>query len=86
MMTQYALDTTHLTVDHITRVMKVVRGLFLSNSNIAINLSNIQKIDSAGVALLIELENMANKNNATIKFTNIPKIISQLCHLYGVKL
>ena len=58
---------------------------FLSNSNsIDIDLSDVSRTDSAGVALLIEWQRQAQKQNKSICFTNIPSQMLAIVRLSGV--
>ena len=70
---------------------KTVPGLvasnkdFLSNGNsIDIDLSDVSRADSAGVALLIEWQRQAQKQNKSIYFTNIPSQMLAIVRLSGV--
>ncbi len=58
---------------------------FLSNGNsIDIDLSDVSRADSAGVALLIEWQRQAQKQNKSICFINIPSQMLAIVHLSGV--
>lgn len=58
---------------------------FLSNSNsIDIDLSDVSRADSAGVALLIEWQRQAQKQNKSICFVNIPSQMLAIVRLSGV--
>ena len=58
---------------------------FLSNGNsIDIDLSDVSRADSAGVALLIEWQRQAQKQNKSICFTNIPSQMLAIVRLSGV--
>jgi phospholipid transport system transporter-binding protein len=51
---------------------------------INIDLNNVSRSDSAGVALLIEWIRQAQKNNKTIQFHNIPKQMRDIATVTGV--
>ena len=58
---------------------------FLSNGNsIDIDLSEVSRADSAGVALLIEWQRQAQKQNKSICFINIPSQMLAIVRLSGV--
>ncbi len=58
---------------------------FLSNgSSIDIDLSGVSRADSAGVALLIEWQRQAQKQNKSVCFSNIPSQMLAIARLSGV--
>jgi ABC-type transporter Mla MlaB component len=83
---KYSLNTTKLTLDNISEQINAVSELLLPRTELEINLSNIQRIDSAGVAFLLEIKKIASTKSCKVKLTSIPSIISHLCHLYDINL
>lgn len=62
-------DLTFSTVPALHKTLdKTLNGF----ENIEINLSQVGRSDSAGLALLIELASMAKQRNSGIEFLNIP--------------
>lgn len=58
--------------------------IFSGENNIDIDLENVSRSDSAGVALLIEWQREAKRNNQQISFRNIPSNMLAIAHLSGV--
>jgi phospholipid transport system transporter-binding protein len=70
---------------------KTVPALVASNKNflkngdsIDIDLADVSRADSAGVALLIEWQRQAQKQNKSICFINIPSQMLAIVRLSGV--
>lgn len=49
-----------------------------------IDLSQVQKIDSAGLAFVIELMKVAKKQRKNLQFTNIPARMHAVADVYGL--
>jgi len=71
--------------------METVPGLLKQNpwsevngDNISIDLQAVERADSAGVALLIEWQRAASKQQQTICFQNIPSQMRAIARLSGV--
>ena len=54
-------------------------------SQLEVDCHQVTQIDSAGIALLIELTNLA-KTKAQLKLTNLSPSILNMCALYQIKL
>jgi len=68
---------------------KDLRGFFNDSRNdsrddIVIDLQDVERADSAGVALLIEWRRMAQQQQQTIRFQNIPSQMLAIARLSGV--
>lgn len=85
-MTKYRLNAQKLMVDNITEQTNILYKLLQPHVILEIDLSNIQHIDSAGVAFLLELKSIARKKSCSIKFTHTPNNIEHLCQLYNINL
>jgi phospholipid transport system transporter-binding protein len=60
------------------------KNLFSSANSIDVDLSNVSRADSAGVALLIEWQRQAQKQKKSICFINIPSQMLSIVRLSGV--
>ena len=63
-----------------------LKRLVLANLNLTFDLSNVTNIDSAGIAFLVELKNIAKINKCNLVFTNPSTQINHLCQLYKISL
>lgn len=62
-------------------------SMLLNNvDNLHIDLNNITHIDSAGIALLIELKSIAKQQNKQLFYDNPTPDILRLCKLYQVNI
>lgn len=80
---QYQLPIL-LTHNNITLQLNMLVNLLKDNPIIELNLANIKAIDSAGVALLIELKEQAVSLNKQIIYHNHTTELINLCKLYNV--
>lgn len=55
-----------------------------SQQHITVDLAQVAKTDSTGVAVLVRLQRRAEVNDATIKFTNVPATLTKLLGFYGL--
>lgn len=69
-----------LTKHNVSKWIKQNKNLGSWNTE-TIDTSNISKIDSAGIALLIEL-----KQKYQLNYINISQVVSRLANLYQIKL
>ncbi len=60
------------------------REFFKKGSDLDIDLANVSRADSAGVALLIEWQRQAQKQNKSVCFFNIPSQMLAIARLSGV--
>lgn len=60
------------------------REFFKSNKSLDVDLADVGRADSAGVALLIEWQRQAQKQNKSICFFNIPAQMLAIARLSGV--
>jgi len=61
------------------------RGLQADGStSLAVDLSRVEAVDSAGVSLLLSWLREAQRSNITLCFSNIPENLMSLARLYGV--
>ena len=57
------------------KVLRASRDMFTSQSDVEIDLSAVQKTDSAGLALLLEWISLARQSGNDIRFIDIPEKI-----------
>ncbi len=55
------------------RIMRASDGQFGQHASLEIDLSRVERADSAGLALLLEWKAQARQRNATIRFQALPK-------------
>ena len=73
-------------VTNIAAQLPVLKRLIFTNKNVTFDLSNVNNIDSAGIAFLIELKNTATNKSCNLVFTNPSTQINNLCQLYKITL
>ncbi len=54
------------------------------NSKLIVDMSQLEKVDSAAVSLMLVWLREAQQNNISLSFTNVPDNLSSLSKLYGV--
>jgi phospholipid transport system transporter-binding protein len=54
------------------------------NSNLVIDFSQLEKVDSAAVSLMLVWLREAQRNSINLRFANVPDNLSSLSKLYGV--
>jgi len=57
---------------------------FKNSVGLDVDLADVNRADSAGVALLIEWQRLAQKKNKSISFSNIPSQMMAIARLCGV--
>jgi ABC-type transporter Mla MlaB component len=70
----------------VTMQLKTVVTLLKQNRGLDIDLANICRLDSAGIALLIDLRNLANRHNWQLNYLSPTTEVLKLCSLYGVSI
>ena len=55
-----------------------------ANSNLVIDFSQLEKVDSAAVSLMLVWLREAQRSNVNLRFANVPDNLSSLAKLYGV--
>ena len=71
-----------MTFGHVRSLSQQAESLFGGNSRIRqINLAQVQKVDSSGLALLLEWQAAANRNNTTLSVTHAPDDLLSLARL-----
>jgi len=62
-----------LSFETANKVLRASEAVFRRHSSLDIDLSGVDKADSAGLALLIEWKAQAAQRKATIRFTGLPE-------------
>lgn len=86
---KYQFTNTTITAmikGNILSELKKISGIISINNVIDIDLDNIVSIDSAGIALFIELKNIAACQSKRLNFLNPTPDILRLCQLYRVNI
>jgi ABC-type transporter Mla MlaB component len=65
---------------------KMVVDLLKQNRGLDIDLSTISRVDSSGIALLVELKNMAKRHNWQLNYLSPTSEILKLCSLYSLNI
>ena len=79
------LISGHLTLSTVSSLaVKFEKLILASPSGLKIDLSQVNKIDSAGLALLIRLLRLAKMNQKELQFTSLPQQLFALAKFAGV--
>ncbi|MCX8514968.1 MAG: hypothetical protein RL017_236 [Pseudomonadota bacterium] len=62
------------------------KKFILPNTTVAINLAQIKSIDSAGLALLINLKSLAKQRACNLSYYAASTEVSKFCQLYSIDL
>lgn len=81
-MMKYAL-TAPLTSKTVSNQFKQLAKLIATSSTLMLDLSEVANIDSAGLALLVELKNLAQGKQCKLSFHK-SEIVERLCQLYKI--
>lgn len=84
-MLEYKLGAK-LLIENSKEQLSKLSQLVSKEKQLQLNLSNITSIDSAGIALLIEIKQLARKNNCALTYTYPTALIENLCQLYKITL
>ena len=72
-----------LTMDSAAQVLAASRGIPLPPSGV-ISLGGVNRVDSAGVAVLLALKRRAAAEGKSLRFAEVPPNLDSLAELYGV--
>lgn len=76
--------TGELTFATVNGLLEQAPALFEEHSQLKIDLANVTRSDSAGLALLIDWMRLAKTNNKEIMFYNIPEQMLAIANASGV--
>ncbi len=68
----------------VPELVSASQGFFKKNNGFNVDLVGVSRADSAGVALLIEWQRQAQKQNKSVCFLNIPPQMLAIARLSGV--
>ncbi|MCL4792783.1 MAG: STAS domain-containing protein [Gammaproteobacteria bacterium] len=66
-------------------LLEASRGMFAGDSGISIDLGGVTKVDSAGLALLLEWLRWGQAASRTVRFTALPEKLLAIARLSGVE-
>lgn len=72
-----------ITIDNARALLADGLRLF-SKDGLAVDLSQLEEVDSSAVSLLLEWLREAQRNQHKLRFTNLPDNLKSLATLYGV--
>ena len=72
-----------LTMQTVPELSEAVEAHFLAGAN-QIDFSEVTEVDSSAVALTLEWQRLAARNNISLRFLNLPAAMLNLSKLYGV--
>ena len=73
-----------LSFKNVPELVLMSQEYFKSSDGLEVDLADVSRADSAGVALLIEWQRLAQKKKKSISFFNIPSQMMAIAHLSGV--
>ncbi len=73
-----------VTFDTATRLYESTTLNFVDEGELTIDLSEVERVDSAGLALLLEWLRGSRRNNCQLRFTNIPEQLNSLMEVTGL--
>lgn len=66
-------------------ILGQARGLFKNGAELVVDLAGVHRIDSAGLALLVEWLRQAQRKGISIRFKNIPARILAIAAICGLE-
>lgn len=73
-----------LDFDTVPGLMKQIESVLAQSKHARLDFSAIEKTNSAGLALLLEIVRFMRHRNATVQFINIPEQIAIVARAYGI--
>ena len=61
-----------MSFDTVDRILKISESSFAGHQSLEVNLSRVERADSAGLALLLEWKAQANQRSGEINFVDVP--------------
>ncbi len=71
--------------ESVPSVWRIIQAWHPSSNQIYLNLSQVQRVDSAGMVMLIHLLEHAKKQNCHIMISFVPEQLRTLCQLSNVE-
>ena len=75
-----------LTNANVNQILDQILAQLKTVESLNLDCSQVVNIDSAGIALLLELKSVAIKQNKQLDLQNISTSIRALCELYTIKI
>jgi phospholipid transport system transporter-binding protein len=81
--------TLHLTGDlvigAVTSLLNQANALFTQHGQVIIDFKDVPRVDSAGLALLLEWVEWSRSNGTSIQFENVPEALIRIAKLSNVE-
>lgn len=74
-----------LTLDQVVALQKRTQKLWSDQAGIDVDLSQVGRADSAGLALIIEWTKTARQRGAEIRFFNLPEQLAAMARVSGLE-
>lgn len=78
--------TTPLVISNIASQLKILTQTICTSKEVNIDLSKLPDIDSAGIAMLLELKHIAKIQKCNLIISNPTSFILRLCDLYKINI
>ncbi len=75
----------HVVFGSVSDLLKTAPDELFSDSQGVIDLANVERMDSAGLALLLEWLREARRQGGSLRFTNIPESIMSYARVCGLE-
>jgi phospholipid transport system transporter-binding protein len=77
--------TGDLVIGSVASLLKQANSLFSEHRQVTIDFKEVPRVDSAGLALLLEWVEWARDNDARIQFRNVPDALIRIARLSNVE-
>lgn len=74
-----------LTLEHVVPLQKHTRSLWSDQTSVTIDFSRVGRVDSAGLALLIEWTKKIQQTGGEIRFYNLPRQLAAMARVSGLE-
>lgn len=74
-----------LTIETVPELFRNASSWFAGTGDMTIDLTQVERADSAGLALLVEWLRRAQDANLKLRFTNIPEPVQTLIRINGLQ-
>lgn len=73
-----------LDFDTVPPLMKQAESMLANNRQVSVDCAEVEKTNSAGLALLLEIVRFMRLRNARVQFKNVPEQIAIVARAYGI--
>jgi len=77
--------TGPLTLDSVTDLYRTSTDWFSGAREVSIDLAGVTRVDSAGLALLVEWLRLGRQGNSVVRFRNVPDSVLTLVRINGLQ-